>query len=342
MLTPPASPSKTPVPADHYAFAFTTAGRTVLVRYRKDLHDVAFFPQAGFGVGNVSEPYPDVFCYDLDFDVFLYDSPREERIKLVDGLEVGGFAFSPSLDDDDELYFLGTSDPHLAARGIGFAYMKLPGTRVPVGPPTPKPASSPVPSATPSPDPTGTPGPPDPLEGYDDPRDGAWLGKPRAILPLNAFAARHGGLTSLRIASHGDGAVCSTADGGLYLYRTRDHVVMALLPDALIKGGMHADSPRIDPFFNRYIVWQDLKGGLAYVMDLWTGSIDPVPYLNLANGGLTDPDPKFVDAFEVVFNVPSSPDSEFRRLLVYNVVTEDLWTPGALLGAFFVPTPRQP
>lgn len=321
----PTTSPELPKPADHYAFVFNTASTTVLARYRDDFLSVEFFWQAGFGVGSLSEPYLYVFLYDLDGSIFLYDAHREERIKLVDGIEVGGFAFSPSLDQDDELWFLGTSDPKLAALGIGFAYVKSP---LPV-----EPEDSPSPSASPSPSPS-------PREKFHWPKDSPWTGVAAAVAPLNAFAVRHGGITSLRIASKGEFAVFSTADGGIYLYSRFDRKVLNLLPDQFLDEPMFADAPRVDPFYNRLVAWQNLRTNAVYLLDLWTGTIDTVPNLNLFTRGLREPGPKFMDAFQLVATYQVSPDSDISRLLVYNVLTQSIF-PLLTPDPFPVPFPHR-
>jgi len=293
VVTPPATSGAAPEPADHYAFAFDTGGTSILARYRMDTHDVTFFPQAGEGLGSVSEPYPFVFFYDLDGDIVLYDVNREERVTLVDGREVGGFAFSPSIDKRDALYFLGTADPDLADQGIGFAYA----------------AFAPTPPAS---------------GDYHAPRDGDGLSKVVAIAPINALADAHGGVTSLRIANKGGFAVFSTADGGLYLYRTDDHTVLNLLPTSILDQPAFADSPRVDPYQNRYVVWQDLSTRRTCVLDLWNGHVDVVPYLNGANGGSIDPAPSFIDAYRIVFSVQPPSEEGGAFLVLYDIRTESL------------------
>ncbi len=327
---PAPTPGPTPKPAEYYAFAFRSLDTTIIARYRDHFKTVEYFWQAGLDVGSVSEPYRYVFLYDLDDSIFLYDANFEERIKLVDGREVGGFAFSPSLSRDDVLWFLGTSDPDLAAQGIGFAYVKYPPPKPPevdaAPPAAPSPAASPTPTPAPTPSPAPTPPlPPTPAPyEFHWPRDGAGTGVAYAVAPINAFAVLHGGITSLRIASYGTFAVFSTADGGLYLYSIFDKKVLSLLPNQLLEQRHFADAPRVDPFYNRLLVWQDLRHNTVYLMDLWTGAVDTVPTLNRFTRGVVEPDPKFIDAFHVAFTYQVSPDDVVSRIAVYNVLSQSI------------------
>ncbi|HEY9855546.1 MAG TPA: hypothetical protein V6D05_07405 [Stenomitos sp.] len=358
-LSGPASDSITPGPFTQVPFIAPPDQRAQLAVYDLPRKEILYYPGTGPGIENVATFVPGQYLYDDRRNLYLFDAWREERVVLVDGkLEVGGFAFFPSMSGDAHLYFLGQSDPALAARGIGFAYVKYDTTVAPVfgdlggatssatsspspspnssGSPSPSDSASPEPSESESPAPSPTPTPLIDQTKYATVSTapaitvvpGAeitwYLAKPRFLTKINALAARHGGVTSIAVDGLNTLVVFTTADGGLYLYTPQEPQVTALLPNQTIVDNFHAGAASIDTVWGRFVVWNDtLRRGL-FCLDLWTGHIDVMPYANLALDAVAASAPVFVesDPFNVIFLVTLK-DGTFR-VICYNIVTEQV------------------
>lgn len=347
--------SATPAPLTQIPFAFPPGPDAQVCVFDWPRRDVFVYPGTGPGVVNLSVVNPGQYLYDDLRNSYLYDAWREEQVILVDGREVGGFAFFPSMTAHYTLYFIGQSDPRLAAQLTGFAYVKLDEAASPsvsawlggsegaspeASPsesPSPAPSVSPAPSPSPSPSPSAAPSEaPTPSLYYatsssapsvtiPPPDDiSARLGKPRFLTKINALAVLHGGVTSISVNIIGDAVVFTTGDGGLYLYTPFHPQVVALLPEAFVKGRFHAAGATIDPIWGRYVVWRDTALQGLFVLDRWTGQIDPVPYTRLGIGLVAVIGPSFFenDPFNVVF-VAVFEDGTLR-LMAYNILTEQL------------------
>lgn len=322
-----ASPSPLPTPAPYYpspapyeriAYGWPPGPKALLWLYDRASQDILVYPGAGLGIANVSEWNPYQFCYDDGRSIFLLDSPREIRITLVEGMEVGGFAFDPAFDDKNNLYFLGTADPELARAAIGHAYVKYApqnGMAVVGG----------MATASASGSLSATDSVLAPATGIGEPFPvSPILGKPVFLAKINAVGALHGGISSISVDGTGDWVVFNTADGGLYLYDTRRVAVQAVIAEQEIPGGIHAAAATLDPVWGRFVVWQDNERRSIFVFDRWSGYIDTVPYVAIAWDAETVGAPTFYgnDPYEVVLLV-TLPRGAFR-LMAYNLVTEQL------------------
>ncbi len=319
--SPPVSPAPyfaSPAPYERLAYALPPGREALLWVYDRASQDILVFPGAGVGIDNVAEWNPYQFYYDDGRSIFLLDSPREIRITLVEGVEVGGFAFAPSFDGRDQLYFLGTADPERAQAGIGYAYVKRApqeGFEDTLGMATGSVGGSM--SATDS--------VLAPATGIGEAFPvGPMLGKPVYLTAINAVGALHGGISSLNVAGSGDWAVFTTGDGGLYLFDTRRVEVQAVIAEAEISGGVHASLANIDPVWGRFVVWQDTERRSLFILDRWTRRFDVVPYVAIAWDAVDVGRPSFygTDPYEVVLLV-TLPGGAFR-LMAYNLVTEQL------------------
>lgn len=289
--------SALPMPFERLPFAFN--GQICV--YDREIQDVYVYPGTGPHAQGVFELHPGQYCFDDARHIMLFDSSREEQIKLIDGSEVGGFAFSPAFDDERRLYFLGQRDCKLAGQHVGLAY-------------TVSEAASTIPAPLTS---FGSlPAPPSDI--------GSYLGKPRFLSVLNAFAVLHGQLTSIDVDGSGRTVVFTTGDGGIYLYSVLEHRVLPLFADEAIKGGFFAKAASIDPIWGRYIVWQDTKRKGILLFDSWQGTLDLMPYANLALGNVEASAPSFYghDPSHVVFTI-KLPGGQ-TKLLCYNILTEQL------------------
>lgn len=285
----PASASVTPAPFER--IPFTYGASATLAVYDDATHDVLVFPGAGYHLENPFELNPYEFYFDDAINIYFYDATTEERLELVDGREVGGFAFSPAFDNQNDLYFLGTDNAASASLKIGLMYAK----------------TAPVLSASES----STPYPLDP-----------YLGTLRNLSAINAVAEQHGGITSNNVDGSGEHIVFTTTDGGLYLYETRRQRVQALLPDAVVTGAGSATGANIDPVWGRFVVWEDTRRRSLYVLDHWTGLIDALPYARIASNLIEASAPNYYgsDPYDVVFTATLADGT--MRLFVYDTRTE--------------------
>lgn len=283
----PASASASPAPYERVPFTFGPDERLGL--YDRASADLQVFPGAGTGLENAFEYAPFQIYFDDRQDVFLLDVVTEERIKLVDGHEVGGFAFSPAFDGQQNLYFLGTQRPDLAD---AFAYAKFARAEATASPPPPL---------------------------------GPYLGKPVFLSPINALAGHHGGVTSLNVTGSGEVVVFTTGDGGLYVYYPRSHEVQPLLADLAIADRGAAAATNIDPIWGRFVVWQDSARKGIFLFDRWRGLVDAAPLPNLAPAGavaVSAPNFYGSDPYHVIFTATFAPEK--TRLFAYDIVTERL------------------
>lgn len=361
--SPLSSPSPyyaSPAPYERVVYGLPPGPNAQLWFYERARQDVFVFPGAGIGVENAAEWNPYQFYYDDRRNIYLLDMRWEVRVTLVDGFEVGGFAFSPAFDGKDNLYFLGTSNPDQANLLTGFAYVKpapLNGAEAAFG----------ISPGTSTGNGNGNGNGKDKGDGNgngngngngkgngkDQDTDkgngngngsasesasgsilapvfgigaafplGPVLGKPVFLSKINAVGALHGGINSINVDGTGDWVVFTTVDGGLYLYDTRRAVVQAVFPDQEIAGGFQAFGSTIDPVWGRFVVWSDAGRRSILVLDRWTGGIDTVPYAAIAWDAQLVGSPAFFgsDPYEVILLVLLS-DGTFR-LMSYNLVTE--------------------
>lgn len=283
----PATASASPAPFERVPFAFGPLAQ--LAVYNRASMDVLVFPGAGTGLENFTEHAPYEVVFDDGRDIWLLDIWKEERVKLVDGREVGGFAFAPAFDGQDNLYFLGTSHPD---QTHAFAFVK--------------------PSRGASPSAGVVLGP--------------YLGKPRFLAAINALARAHGGVTSLNVDGLGHLVVFTTGDGGVYLYFPVTQRVQSLLATEEIAESGAAEGANLDPVWGRYVVWTDARRQGLWVFDRWTGHLDPVPYIRFGPGVLAASAPQFFgsDPTHVVFTLTLQDGG--TRLLAYDLLTERIET----------------
>ncbi|MEB3188609.1 MAG: hypothetical protein VKP72_14365 [bacterium] len=303
---PPASPSLTPpvpaiAPFRQVPFAFVLPGASHLAVFDLPSHDVYLYPGAGTDVANVSRLDAGMWAYDDGRDVSVYDAHREERVVIVHGEEVGGFAFYPGYASREVLYFLGQSDPVLAARGIGWLYCKqeraIPST-----------GSVPV-------------------------RLSPGLAAPRWVAPVNAVAARFGGLTSVSVDERNSVVVFTTATGRVATYTPATRTVTSRPNFSEEPGDQHATQASIDPVWGRFCAWHDTARKSLLVFDRWQARLDTVPYVRLGPGIATTSAPAFLeqDPLDVVFTVTRLDGT--TRLMAYHLEDETVRSL-AVLGGF--------
>lgn len=279
----PATASATPAPWARKAFTYGPDDRLAL--YRRASQDILVFPGAGTGLQNASTYTATQLYYDDRRDIFLYDLEREERVTLVSGDEVAGFAFAPAIDDHDTLYFLASRHPDLSEAS---AYAKY--AREAEG-------------ATPSSKPLGS-----------------VLGKVFFLSPINAVGERHGGISSINVHDAGEPVVFTTGDGGLYAYYPATDRVESLLVAEV--GGMHAHDVNIDPVWGRFVVWTDTEREGIYLLDRWSGQVDPLPITRLGFLEASGPSFSGKDPYHVLFTATLEDGS--TRLMAFDIVTERL------------------
>ena len=349
--SPSASPSPeetptpyyaSPAPYERIAYALPPGPDSRLWLYDRIWQELFVFPGAGVGLTNVAEWNPYQFYYDDRRNIYLLDALREIRITLVDGFEVGGFAFSPAFDGKNNLYFLGTDDPARAELFTGFAYVKAApqnGTDVIFGISPGGPAGNGNGKENGNGNGNGKENGNGNGEGKGTASGSVLapvlgigeevplapvLGKPIFLSKINAVGVEHGGISSINVCGTGDWVVFTTVDGGLYLYDTRRVVVQAIFADQEITGDMRAIGATIDPIWGRFVVWTDLGRRSVFVLDRWTRAIDTVPYAAIAWNAELVASPTFYgnDPFNVILLVLLA-DGTFR-LMTYNVLTEQL------------------
>ncbi|MNR78900.1 hypothetical protein D3C72_96010 [compost metagenome] len=345
-LATPAPYYASPAPYERIAYGLPPGPDALLWLYDRVRQDLLVFPGAGVGITNVAEWNPYQFYYDDRRNIYLLDALREVRITLVDGFEVGGFAFSPAFDGKNNLYFLGTDDPDQAQLFTGFAYVKAApqnGTDVIFGISTG--ASSGNGNGKDDENGNGNGKSNGNGNGGGNGKDtgsatgsvlapvlgigeeiplAPVLGKPVFLSKINAVGAERGGISSINVCGTGDWVVFTTVDGGLYLYDTRRVVVQAVFADQEITRDMRAVGATIDPIWGRFVVWTDLGRRSVFVLDRWTRAIDKVPYAAIAWNAELVASPTFYghDPFNLILLV-LLPDGTFR-LMVYNLLTEQL------------------
>lgn len=326
-LTVPATYSKDPEPYD--SFAFTTVNGFAAL-FTRDPWQILLFPQLGRNVNSITDPYDYVLLFDDGKNILLYDVSTEETVHLVDGRMVGGFAFKGTFDGEDNLYFLATSDPVLADQRLGFAYALF---AAPSPMPSPSPSATPSPSASPSASPSGTPeatpsadaGDSKESKGKPESRDFYHLrpfqGGPVGLQKLNAFAAQHGALQTIRVNSPGDLYLFTTGDGLLGIYEVPTNQIRLLLPNsAFFKGFEGAIDARFQPIFARYILFLDRRRQGLFLLDRWNGTIEPVVFAESLGKQVLLSKGKFLDAFRIVFIATFPGDPPLERLVTYDIV----------------------
>lgn len=287
----PSTFSQTPRPYKTYAFT-TTGGIAAL--FTRDPWQILFFPQLGRRVFSLSDPYDYVLMFDDGRDVFAYDISAEEKVHLVEGRLVGGFAFKSTLGGADHLYFLATSDPALAARRLGFVHVMAAAPRA-------------SPSAQPA-----------------KPRDFYLLrpfqGVPAGLMRLNAFAAEHGAVQSFRAAKTGDLFALTTGDGSLCAYEAATDQLYLVLPSLARAESGGARDVRIQPVFARYLLWLDLRAERLFLFDRWNGTLEPVVIEASLGRRAILSDAKFLDAYRLGVIATFPEDPPFQRFVTYDLV----------------------
>lgn len=286
--TPSASPSATPTPIPQIPFATLGGRNSLLALYDPNTFETFLYPGAGRPVFRPTEPYPDVFLYDDIRNIYLYDTRSETRTILVNGAEVGGFAFEAFTTPLQTLFFRGTSDPAEAVIGVGDVYLIR-----------------------------GTPD----LEQF---HLGPWLGKPVNLTLINALGRAHGGILSFRASPSELLYVFTTLDGGLYLYEAMTGSCRSLLADHDITGGGHALEVRIDPVEERFVVFSERSGLGFNVIDLKDGGVTAFPYADLALADFVVLAPRFLDRTLILFVVIDPRNPRITRFLTYDFATNAL------------------
>jgi hypothetical protein len=285
-LAPSLSPNAGPTTLPKIPFSTIGGRNTLLAVYDPNTFEAFLYPGAGRLVFRANEAYPGVYLFDDVRDISLYDEATEVRTTLVNGSEVGGFAFDASVTALQNLYFRGTANPVEAVLGVGDVYVK-------VGDPS-----------------------------FDHFHLGPWLGKPANLTLINALGRKHGGILSFRASYHERFLVFTTRDGGLYLFETLTGSCRALLPDFDFPPDGRAFEVRIDPYEERFIVWSDQRGRSLNMIDLLDGGITTFPYadLNLSPCWLVLA-PRFIAPTEILF-VAVDPDHPLTiRYFTYDFVT---------------------
>lgn len=299
---PPATVSAVPKPYETYSFR-TADGFAALFTWSP--WQILLFPQLG-PIFSLTDPYPYVLLFDDGKDVLMYDISAEEKLHLVDGQEVGGFAFNGYLDGKDNLYFLATSNPDLAADRLGFAYV------MPADPPAVS-----LPSVTPGPGPRRSAAL-EPIRDHYQLRP--YHGVPHALDKLNAFAARHHAIQSLRVTKSADLYVFTTGDGALASYEVPTDELRLLLPNkAFFEEFGGARDAKIQPVLARYIAWVDSNRGGIYMLDRWKGAVEPLPFIGTPGGHVVLSSPKFMDAYRLSFVATYPTDPPLQRLMAYDL-----------------------
>ena len=265
-----------------------------LAVYDRASHDVLWFPGAGVGVSGVSRLDDGLWACDDGRDVSVYDSHREERVVVVHGREVGGFAFQGTFATRETMYFLGQSDPALAERGIGWLYGKR------------EPATS-LGAATVSPRVSVPPG------------VSSALGQARWIAPVNALAARFGGLTSVSVDGQDSVVAFTTTTGRVFVYSplTRKVTSRPNFPDEL--GDQHATQVTVDPVWGRFLVWHDTVRRTLIVFDRWQARLEPVPLTRFGMGVVSASAPGFHETDPDTISLTLTMADDSTRIVAYRL-----------------------
>lgn len=193
LLSDPSTPSVKPETFVRIPFAFPPGPCSQLFLYDDATKDIWVFPGAGRGIENVSEINPGQYCFDDKRTILIYDGQKECVIHPIDTCQAVEYAFVPSYDGNNNLYFIGTNDPAEAAAGVG----RLFGAFTPIGPGAPATSS---------------------------------LGPPCTILEFEKIdAIPEEGVNSVSVTVEGSLLAFTTACGGLYLY-TPFHPALWKLP----------------------------------------------------------------------------------------------------------------
>ena len=316
----PSPPTSIRAPFRQFPFTHPAGPYARLAVYDRLSHEVLWFPGAGVGIANVSRLDDGMWAYDDGRDVSVYDSHREERVVMVHGREVGGFAFLPTFATRESMYFLGQSDPELAARGIGWLYAKRE-------------------EASPSRGTSGaTPGTP---RESRPPEVSRALGQARWIAPVNALAAKFGGLTSVSVDGQDSAVAFTTTAGRVFVYSPITRKVTSRPNFSEEPGEQHATQVTIDPVWGRYVVWHDTERRTVLVLDRWNAVMEPVPTVRFGMGVVSVSAPGFheTDADTVTVTVTRADGTE--QLMAYRLSDGRVET-FPVLDAFRVPGRRSP
>lgn len=312
-----------------------------LAYYDATLQDVLVLPGAGKGIRFGEEISPGVFLVVKDFKVWVYDSHNETTCLL--SADVPGLAIFGMPDGFSNVYVLSAQTPEEALLGVGKLY-RVPALYPAAAPELIKGIAAQAATTSRNSETVD----PKVLDQVN-----AMLAKPREIpeealekqgtsffqslafpkcpwppligsedlSKVNEWAALHGGVQFFFVMPRGDKLVFTTGTGGLYLYCLATPSILKLET-----GGKKAAFCSIDGLFGRYVSWEDPDTREVYVLDLITGNIDPVPFLNcfLKNEEVLRVIPFFyrVDPFHLYLYVFLTDGT--TRFYNYHLPTEEL------------------
>ena len=316
----PFPPTSVSAPFRQIPFTHPAGPYARLAVYDRPSHEVLWFPGAGVGIANVSRLDDGMWAYDDGRDVSVYDSHREERVVVVHGREVGGFAFLPTFATRESMYFLGQSEPGLAARGIGWLYAK----REEAGP------SGGASGAT-----SGS------LRASRPPGVSVALGQARWIAPVNALAAKFGGLTSVSVDGQDSAVAFTTTAGRVFVYSPITRKVTSRPHFSEEPGEQHATQVTIDPVQGRFLAWHDTERRTVLVLDRWNAVMEPVSSVRFGMGVISVSAPGFheTDADTITVTVTRADGAE--QLMAYRLSDGRVET-FPVLDAFRAPGRRSP
>ncbi len=118
LISPPAAQTKVE-DLKHLPYALPPGPNAVFFLYHLEEGNIFLYPGAGKGLRNISELEPDRFVFDREGSIFLYDPAKELLCTFPEAHGAGRFAFMPSFDEHENLFFLATDDPGRFLRNIG-------------------------------------------------------------------------------------------------------------------------------------------------------------------------------------------------------------------------------
>jgi|GEM_PF-3246016 len=247
-----------PSKLENKVIAFPTSFRpdAGLASYEASPSEVTLFPGAGRGVKAPTYLAPGRYYFTQDFAVQVYDRPREQKVTLFDPRLVGGFVLFALPDLLGTSYCLATGDRRSALNGLGLLY------RLPCRLPS---RLRPLVDASAS-------------ELLFFPWDPVPV--PEEVTPVNAVAVRHGLIQSFFITAISGLVVFATADGDLFLYSESDGTVQELRTNREIEEGQAA-FVTMETVQGRWIAWEDRVLKRVFMLDRFTGRIDPLAVPNI-------------------------------------------------------------
>lgn len=292
VMAPPGSrplPAPTPKPIvepaekDRFVFSFPPGPEARLAIFEKASEDIYVYPGAGKGMSFTFTVGADQYMFQKDGAIQVYDHARELLITMWDPEISGLFAFAPTTDYAYNLYFL-AAPPARAATFTGNVFVQRPASE-------------------------STPYPWNRFE------------KAHELIELSAVGAVHGGISSFAVNGAGDVLVFTTADGLLFEYRPKRHEVLEIRIQHE-DGPGHASSVGIDFPWGRYVVWEDSLKHQIFLLDRWTGEVDPLPIANLILNATAIRFPFFsgFDPWHIFFSIflPNGDERVYR----YDIRTE--------------------